>query len=72
MGAGPTLLQTVAKRLKFEINFMVSRTAFLGALNMVYIVKPCCPKLLAKELLFILSVKQQRHGPNSCTPSVLI
>ena len=38
-GADPALLQTVAQRFKFEIDYLVSRTAFLGALNMVYKVK---------------------------------
>ena len=39
-GTDTTLLQTVAKRLRFEIRFLVPRTAFLGALNMVCHVKP--------------------------------
>ena len=67
MGADPTLLQTVAKKFEFEIDFMVSRTAFLGAVKMVSEVKSCFQYFCAMIFLFMLPVKQQRHGHGTNT-----
>ena len=46
------LLQTLAERFRFEINFLLPRTAFAGARNMVYNVKPCFQYFQAIKLLF--------------------
>ena len=72
MGADPTLLQTVAKKFEFEIDFMVSRTAFLGAVKMVSEVKSCFNYFCTMIFLFMLPVKQQRHRLGTNTRNVFI